>query len=258
MAQTIKVFSYNLRCDVDGDGINAFRRRYPYVKERLQYYQPDIIGFQEILPHMRQWLCDNLDGYTVVGTGRDMNLGGESNVIAFKSDMFMLISLEIFWLSDTPLIHGSRFNSDQSTCPRICTAAELCHRDSDEMFRFYNTHLDHVGNTAQMQGLSQILQRIFKDNCKSPHPYILTGDFNNTPESMLIKSALAYNSGEMKEATAETGGTFHNFGRIENPHKIDYIFTNAPFDITKSCVITDSKDGVYMSDHYPVCAFIEV
>lgn len=258
MKNVIKVFSYNLRCDVDSDGINAFRRRYPYVKERLEHHKPDVIGFQEILPHMRDWLCENLDGYTIAGVGRGVNLDDESNVIAFRTDKFMLVSLDTFWLSDTPNIPGSRFSSDQSTCPRICTAAVLKHRESDGMFRLYNTHLDHVGEMAQMQGLSQILQRISKDSGEKNLPYILTGDFNNVPESTLIKSALAYKSGEMKEATEGTGGTFHNFGRHENPHKIDYIFTTAPFDIEKSCVITDSKDGVYMSDHYPVCAYIEV
>jgi Metal-dependent hydrolase len=258
MKQTIKVFTYNLRCDVDGDGINAFRRRHPYVKQRLEAHKPDIIGFQEILPHMRDWLCSNLDGYTVVGIGRDNDLQGESNVIAYRTNLFTLISLDTFWLSDTPAVPGSRFSTDQSSCPRICTCATLKHNKSDDMFRFYNTHLDHVGPMAQIQGLSEILQRISKDNGTAKMPYILTGDFNNTPDSALIKSALAYKSGEMKDSTEGTGGTYHGFGRIDNPGKIDYIFTDAPFDPSKSAVITDSQDGVFMSDHYPVVAFIDV
>ena len=86
--------------------------------------------------------------------------------------------------------------------------------------------------------------------------YIITGDFNalpDTPEINFIVNAGA------ADATAALGGTFHAFGQRKDKIKIDYVFTNAPFDLNESYVVEDNPaDGVYISDHNPVCAFIEI
>ena len=66
----INVFSYNLRMDNPGDGINAFSKRKEYVLRTFPKYDADIIGFQEILPHMRQWLIDSFKDYEICGIGR--------------------------------------------------------------------------------------------------------------------------------------------------------------------------------------------
>ncbi len=254
----INVFSYNLRCDVESDGINAFSRRKSFVKERLEFHKPDLIGFQEVLPHMLTWLKQNLIGYTVVGTGRDADLTGEATAVAFKTDLFEMISLETFWLSDTPSIPGSHFNTDQSSCNRVCTCVTLKHRDSEKPFRIFNTHLDHVGQMAQVQGMTVIFNKMMEYNAKLPLNTILTGDFNNYPDSILYKSIKNFAGIKLTDVTSEINGTFHGFGKIAEPSKIDYIFTDAPCDIKKSSLITDENNGIFMSDHYPVKAEIEV
>ena len=65
----LKICSYNLRMDNPVDGINAFSNRAPFVAEKLAQYKPDVIGFQEVRPHMRRWLEENLKDYTIIGTG---------------------------------------------------------------------------------------------------------------------------------------------------------------------------------------------
>ena len=40
--------------------------------------------------------------------------------------------------------------------------------------------------------------------------------------------------------------------------KIDYIFTNLPCDISRTATIRDEKDGLPLSDHYPVGAWLEL
>jgi endonuclease/exonuclease/phosphatase family metal-dependent hydrolase len=249
------VWSYNLRCDVEADGINAFSRRADYVFERLYAYAPDIIGFQEILPHMRRMLVDRLDGYTVAGTARGADYAGECCPIAFRSDKFELMSLETFWLSDTPDIPGSRYATDQSGCPRVCTEVMLRPLyEGGEPFYFYNTHLDHVGALARAQGASAVLCRIASRAVRSDgvrRRVVLTGDMNEGPEARAVKSLAAH----LSDATASLGATYHGFGKGALS-KIDYIFTNAPH--RGAAVITDEKDGVYMSDHYPVSAVIDL
>ena len=41
--------------------------------------------------------------------------------------------------------------------------------------------------------------------------------------------------------------------------KIDYIFTNLPADADRAYSVEDRhKDGIYISDHYPIVAFVEI
>lgn len=259
---TIHVFSYNLRMDTNADGINAFSRRKEYILAEFPKYNADIIGFQETLPHMRQWLMDNFTDYQICGVGRGRDLQDESNVVAFRKDKFDLIGLETFWLSDMPHIPASRFSTDQSDCPRICTCTTLFHRETGKSFRHYNTHLDHVGRFAQAQGISLILNRIASDYDTWALPVILTGDFNVQPDSVVRKSVLSFEGcGEkLKDVTANVGKTFHDYHPEDHADndQIDYIFTNIPCDASKSFTAKDTKDGVYLSDHYPVGAFLEL
>ncbi len=256
----IKIFSYNLRLDVKGDGINAFSNRKNFVLREFPKYEADIIGFQEILPHMKQWLIDNLKDYYVYGSGRGRDLGDESNVVAFRKDKFELIQLETFWLSDTPHKPGSRFSTDQSGCPRICTCTTLRHLESNRLIRHYNTHLDHEGAFAQAQGISLILNRIAADYDTCPLPVILTGDFNVTPDSKVVKSVLNFDGcgDKLTDATADILFSFHAYNPEKYHSKIDYIFTNLPYDKSTSITATDCENGVYLSDHYPVGITLEL
>jgi endonuclease/exonuclease/phosphatase family metal-dependent hydrolase len=65
----------------------------------------------------------------------------------------------------------------------------------------------------------------------------------------------------LTDATAKVGGTFHGFGRYtdENAEKIDYVFTNLKTDAERSYAVEDKhEDGIYISDHRPVVAFVEI
>lgn len=258
----IRVFSFNILTD-NGHrtGPRSFAERSKLIGPVfLEKYQPDLIGFQETQPPQRQWLMDNLTGFAVCGVGRDSDLLGESNVVAFRKDRFDLVQLETFWLSDTPHQPGSRFSTDQSDCPRICTCTTLRDRETGKPFRHYNTHLDHVGAFAQAQGVSLILNRIAADYDTWALPVILTGDFNVTPDSFVYKSVVTFRGcgAPLKDMTADVGITFHGFRPGEIGSKIDYVFTTLPCDTSKSVTADDCVDGLYLSDHYPVGAELEL
>lgn len=256
----INVFSYNIWTDSGTrQGRGSFAARIPLFREKFLAYKPDLIGFQETMPYQRQWLMDNLEGFEVVGVGRGKNYDNESNVIAYRKDRFDLVFLETFWLSDTPHKPGSRFSTDQSDCPRICTTATLRDRVSGLLFRHYNTHLDHVGAFAQAQGVSLILNRIANDYEINPLPVILTGDFNVTPDSWVYKSVVGFDglNKPLADATAGIGISFHGYHPERGTgSKIDFVFTTLPFDPEKSFAATDGADGEYLSDHYPVGAVL--
>lgn len=251
MAVKLKVCTFNLRHEIDVDGINNFWNRTGRVRETITTEQPDLIGFQEVTGAMRSWLKEALSDYTVLAPFFD----GDSPVIAYRTAVFELTGFSHFWLSPTPQVPESRFDGDQSKYPRMAVAATLRRHGAAEPLRFYNTHLDHKGVIARLLGATQLMQDISLWGGKT----VLTGDFNALPDTPEIVTIAACPTLPMTDATAALGGTFHSFGKKAPAEKtkIDYIFTNAACDPAESYIVEDVPvDGVYISDHNPVCAYI--
>ena len=250
----IKVMTFNIRVNVD-KGANDFALRKYRIAELIANEKPDVVGFQEAAESMKAELSDMLEGYYVVGNGRSKTYGGESAAVGFRKDRFELLALETFWLSPTPHVPGSRYGGDQSSCPRVTTALLLVEKGSDKPFWFINTHLDHVGKDARLLSSVQIMQFISEHR----EPCVLTGDFNALPDSKEIGVIVANETVGLVDCTAKIDGTFHDYGKIkDNMQKIDYIFTNLPFDADKTYVCPDdAPNGTYYSDHLAVCAYID-
>lgn len=248
----IKVFSFNLRIISEKDGINIFFNRKEGIIEAITAHAPHLIGFQEANDYMRDFIRDNLKDYTLIGCGRNADYRGEGTPLAFRNDKFELICSESFWLSPTPSVPGTRFE-DQSSCPRIAVAALLKPHGEGEPFWFINTHLDHKSSSARVLGASMLCEYIGKKNEK----FVLTGDFNASPDTDEIKLITE----KYTDATKNIGETFHGFGQKspESARQIDYIFTNMKTDSEESFALRqEPKNGIYLTDHHPVCAFVEI
>jgi endonuclease/exonuclease/phosphatase family metal-dependent hydrolase len=253
----MKLVTFNIRCDYGQDGRNDFEYRKPLILKKIKEDSPDIICFQEVLPHVADWLKKHLTDYYIIGCGRDEKLQNEQTSIAYKHSKFNLLAMEVFWLSQTPMVPGSRY-SNQSDCPRVCTVAFLQNLTTNDVFRIYNTHLDHIGSEARILGLGQILRKIEEQSKEEQSfiqaPAILTGDFNAFPDSPEMEQLSNYPN--LHDLTTEISGTFHDFGRMSKLEKIDYIIAQDTFTCDRAIVWDDSEDGVYLSDHYPVCVEI--
>ena len=254
----IKVMTFNIRYDTKDDGVNCFDGRKDMIKKFLDKEMPDIVGFQEVLPHVRQWLSKNLTEYVVLGMGRKEDYSDEGVSIAYRKDKFDLYKFDQFWLSETPDVPGSRFVLDQSQCPRITVLATLVCKEDSKVFTFANTHLDHVGKMARVCGASLLMTRLMNNN---KYPFFLTGDFNDFPDSEAIQTILKVKG--VKELTEDISAddvTFHNYGKITKSHKIDYIFSNKETTLDKKSlkIHTDNADGIWLSDHYPISVIAEI
>ena len=95
---------------------------------------------------------------------------------------------------------------------------------------------------------------------KHDFPLFLLGDFNDTPESETVKSCKEFKDIELIDTTENSGHTFHRFGNPEKFQKIDYIFTDkATSAKVKSVEVwNDELNGIYLSDHYPICVTVEL
>lgn len=253
---TINTMTFNLRTDTPHDGINNFLLRTPRILSFLRREQPDLIGFQEATDLIRTWLRENLcHEYTLLGCGRGADYRGESTVLAYRTDQFEMIEARTLWLSPTPQIPASTYRCDQSACPRIVTMARLKHMEGERPFWFINTHFDHIGSSARQKEAGQLTAII--DALKEP--FILTGDFNALPDSPEMQAICKHTGCPIRDVTADIGGTFHAFGMRETPCKIDYIFTNAEHTAKNVRLIEDAGEhGVYLSDHYPIIADIQL
>ena len=274
----MKAVTFNIRCDIkplseaefrqmistlpdgvkapnfrfpQGDGQNAWAYRRALDVEAIRAEMPEVIGFQELLPHMAKYLKESLPGYTFVGHGRDADYGGERPMAAVREDV-ELLSYRCFWLSPTPEEPGSRFPI-QSPCPRTCVVIEA-RLPSGFAFRLYDTHLDHLCPEAREAGLNQLLAAIAEDQAKKPLPVLVMGDFNAAPDSPEM-AAIRENALGLTDLTADTGHTFHGYGDHAQFVKIDYIFGTPEFAAAHTGTrLWDqvSPDGTYLSDHYPV------
>ena len=245
----MKLVTFNLRCESKCDGNNAFHHRRGFVIDRLETEKPDVIGFQEITPAMNEYLRTHLREYTLVGCGREANYQGEHNPVAFLSDKYELIGLDVSWLSDTPYAPGSRFEK-QSLCPRIITHTILRPIGEGKPFHVYNTHLDHEFDEARVLGAKRLLEKLKEDQKTHPFPLALTGDFNAYPDSEAIR-LLREDEFGLTERTEGLGTTWHDYGRGNEP-QIDYIFTRGMKAEGAAELWTQNLNGIYLSDHYPI------
>ncbi|MBO5213642.1 MAG: endonuclease/exonuclease/phosphatase family protein [Clostridia bacterium] len=249
----MKIVTFNIRCSWDKDGINNFLHRAGGILQKITEEKPDAVFFQEATGKNIAFLRNFLSEYHIIFNQRDSQYKGEGLALAYRKQTTELLALNAFWLSPTPHVPGSRFE-EQSPSPRICQAVTL--RCEDKIFRVYNVHLDHICEAARSLAVDVVLNQIKNDNEKQPSPFFLCGDFNAEPDSEPIQRCKAFPLTDLAENVEHT---FHEFGRIENPWKIDYVFTSAetaslPHTATPW---TDERDGIYLSDHYPVCVELQ-
>lgn len=247
----MKFATFNIRCDFNQDGENSFSFRKPLILRTIFEKQPDIICFQEVLPHVADWLRENLTGFTTIGCGRSTTLENEQLTVAFRADKYNLMEMHTFWMSETPYVPGSRYE-EQSSCPRVCTEVLLFEKETKQVVRVLNVHLDHIGAGARKLGLKQALDHLDSAELFPKAATIIAGDFNDTPDSIIFE---AFNDHPgYTDVTKGVGRTFHNYGRITDDYQIDYIWVRGNLECRNIEKWTAEESGLYLSDHYPVCA----
>lgn len=254
----LKLVTFNIRCDFNQDKGNSFRYRKPLILKKIQTEKPDLICFQEVLPHVAVWLKEVLDDYYVVGCGRSETLRDEQVAVAYKKNRMNLISMETFWLSPKPYIPASRYD-EQSICPRVCTEALFEDLEEREVFRLLNLHLDHQGVQARVLGLRQVFKKVEEAKLFPEAPVILAGDFNAEPEGQEFLEMKQ--QPEYVNITEGIGVTYHGFEPEDESECIDYIYIRNREDAGLRCRSLEKwgerEDGVWLSDHYPISALLE-
>lgn len=252
----MKIVSWNLRCPWDtDDGKNCTMFRVGYAYDKIQKEKPDVIAFQEIRQVTLDCLKKMLPEYEFFGSMRTATYTEEGLYVAYRKDTCALMGGEVFWLSPTPYVAGSRFEN-QSSCCRICTMAKIRDLKTNECYRIWDNHLDHISDEARQEGLKCLFEFIKHFSVMDNTPHVILGDFNAFPESETMLWC------EKQEGFTDVSKgfqtTFHGFGK-RNDAKIDYIYVSNELKdkVEKTELWTDNRDGIYLSDHYPVCMYLK-
>jgi len=250
----LKIMSFNIRGDFDS-GTEAWDIRKQNLTKIIIAENPDTIGFQEVMPHQYDDLKSLLTGYNSTGIGReDGKSKGEHAAIFFKSSRFTKFKTSSFWLSETP--DKPSFGWD-AHCIRICTYAKLTDNLTGKEFYHFNTHLDHMGQVAMVEGAKLVRKSALGKKVAA----IITGDFNVYEDAEAYKIMTAQGLQDAKYAAKESMSyaTFHGYNppseSLGKESPIDYIFlTSRDFNVQSYKVIVNGEPGNYASDHYPIVA----
>jgi endonuclease/exonuclease/phosphatase family metal-dependent hydrolase len=255
VAAPLRVATYNVRLDIPGDAAagNSWQTRKGKLSELIRSHGFEIVGLQEpFIWQIRDILAAG--GYAYVGVGRDDGKeAGEHAPILYRTDRFRLVEGGTFWLSETP--DRVSYGWDATKYHRICTWARLEERATGRQFQVWNVHFDHEAAEARRQSARLVLARIQDVEAKGI-PVILMGDFNATPDSepyRIVASALRDTRVLSAQAASGPAGTFNgfNFG-TEATERIDHILVGRGIRVLRHETLTDSHDGHYPSDHFPV------
>jgi endonuclease/exonuclease/phosphatase family metal-dependent hydrolase len=257
----IRVMTFNVRLNLESDGVNAWPNRASKVAAVIRFHETDLVGLQEALIGQLEDLGRTLPYFSRCGVGRDDGKnGGEFSAILYRSSRFTLEECKTFWLSETPEIPGRK--GWDAAYPRIVTYAKFRDRISRKEFYHFNTHFDHVGETARRESAKLVLRRIAE--IAGRLPLVLTGDLNVTENSDAY-ATLARGSAEVQlkdtrhaSENGHFGGTssFNGFNELVPGRLIDHIFVKAGIRVLENGVLSDRWDGFWASDHLPVLAVI--
>ena len=130
-------------------------------------------------------------------------------------------------------------------------------RETEQVFRVFNTHLDHqlsYTRTFEVRTIISEMQRLQKE---ATCPLILMGDLNSTLSSPALQLlTMPENRLHLKpvyDSSAMFNTLHYGKGRLkEDRQPIDYIYVSEEFDVHSTRIITTCFNGLYPSDHYPV------
>ena len=249
--QEIAVLSYNIRYNSSGDGLDLWDLRKTELIDQIKELDPMSFGVQEATLTQMKDLEAGLPDYDYVGVGRDDGGNkGEFSAIFYKRGELKVLQANTFWLSETPEKVSVGWDA---ALPRICTYAKFELMASKKRFWHFNTHFDHMGETARAESAKLIVSKIAA-LVGDGEGLVLSGDFNAEPnEEPILVLNDSFEDPADRVKVQEPVGTFSGF-QLDTllDRRIDYIFTKNVEVTTYQHLDTKRANGRWISDHLPV------
>jgi endonuclease/exonuclease/phosphatase family metal-dependent hydrolase len=253
-AQPLIVGTYNLRLDIASDQENSWLYRKDAVNSLIRFHDFDILGTQEAFDHQLQDIIQALPYYSAYGKGRDDGLkAGEHSAILYKKERFSQLDKGDFWLSQTP--DKPSLGWDATCCKRICSWVYLKDKQTKKQFYVFNAHYDHQGIIARKESSKLILDKIKAIAGKKPVIFMgdLNGDPTSDPYTIIENSNILKDTYKQVKHPYASTNSYNNFGKnMKGISLIDHLFTSPAFEVKKWGLLTDSYQGKFPSDHFPI------
>lgn len=264
-ATTFSIMSFNIRCATANDGANHWELRKDLNLRTVRRHAPDILAVQEQQAPQQAFYARTLTDYQCVEGPPYNNVPASYAYpsIYFDPHRFELIREEAFWLSPTPDTHSLGWDTD---CVRSALAVELRCRQTERHLIILNTHLDHRGAQARLEGSRLICERL-NLLAQAGQSVLVAGDFNCVPHSAPYQ---VFQDSGYRDTLLDAGRadgpetfTFHAFTgqpAIRPTGRIDWILYRGgtwPLQVTKAQILRDAEPPLYPSDHFPVLARFE-
>lgn len=258
-----RILNCNIRVALDEDetkGVGWSARKDICLKI-IKDKKPDIISLQEVLKVQADDFRKHFSSYQLFGfEGPEMDAhetgyhGIAKNPILFSKERYELLTAGTYWLSQTPLVAGSK--SWDTARARHANWVRLKEKKTGKELRVVNLHLDHVSNEAKIEQAKMVVEE--SAQYQQDYIQILTGDFNSKYDSKVLD---AIRTGEWKESyetlygEKEAGFTTHEFegtAYVKGPSKgrIDFIWYRGKIKPVAAAIIKDAIGGKYPSDHF--------
>ena len=249
----IKVLSYNIHYAVGMDGEKDLQR----IADVINKLNPDIVGLQEVA-----------DSAMVADLGKMTNMSGifGASTEVEPPNLYRLLNIPVPTaqlhygdgvLSKSPFqylgnlsIPSASSSRYQAMCIEVDFSAKF---EGKKAVRFITTHFDWlktIGSQLARKAAVEVIEEAFMVNAEGI-PYILTGDFNATPKSEVLR------------LLEEKGWEQENFGKdlltvpsISPVKQIDYVLVRPK---TKwriiDVMVVEEKEA---SDHRPILMTLEL
>jgi endonuclease/exonuclease/phosphatase family metal-dependent hydrolase len=258
-----RILCCNIRVALDEDeakGLGWSSRRDICLKV-IKDKKPDIISLQEVLKVQADDFRKHFSSYHLFGfDGPEMDehptgyFGIAKNPILFSKDRYELMTGGTYWLSQTPLVAGSK--SWDTARARHANWVRLREKKTGKELRIVNLHLDHISAEAKVEQAKMVV--IESAQYAPEFNQVLTGDFNSRFDSNVFTSV---RTGGWKESyetihgEKEAGHTGHEFqgekyDKASSKGRIDFIWYRGKVKPTASVIIKDQVNGKYPSDHF--------
>jgi endonuclease/exonuclease/phosphatase family metal-dependent hydrolase len=268
---TLTIMTFNIRGDTSEDGSkskdqgNAWVYRKDMAARFFLDQAVDLAGLQEVNQNQSDDLAKRLPQYARIGGGGTGKSPYANYVpIFYRKDKFTVLEHHDFWLSETP---DQKSKGWDSSYPRMATWAMLRRNSDGQRIFFMNTHLDHQGKAARIEGVRLLASQITR--LSQGAPVILTGDFNSELDSEAVSYLrypvkysenlrLSLARDVSKDPDFGSPGTVTGFSASHRASTIDYIFVSREFLVKNYKQIQVLKNGVFISDHWPVVSHMAI
>jgi len=266
-----KVLCCNIRVALPEDEAKGvgWPQRKEICLDIIKKQNPHIICLQEVLKVQAADFKKAFPKFLLLGfDGPEMDAHQEGyhgiakNPILFNTNRYELIAAGTYWLSETPLVAGSK--SWDTARARHTNWVRLKDKNSKKEFRVVNLHLDHIADEARIQQAKMVADE--SSQYLPGFPQILAGDFNARAGSRVFASLKESGWKDSYAAVygeTDPGFTVHefegeNYSKGSAKGKIDFVFCKGALRAYASTIIKDNEKGKYPSDHYFLSAELEI